>query len=165
MKLYTLVIAALVAACGSSPKTSTTTTNPPDTGNVVGPPAVAWKDMTHEQQAKFMEAVVVPKFKPMFQEFDGKTFAEFNCKTCHGEAGVKGKTFKMPNPDIFVLPEVPDDFKKLAADKPEWMKFMPKVEEEMAKTLGLPPYNPAAPDPGQFGCFGCHTHKPGGGDK
>ena len=62
----------------------------------------------------------------------------------------------MPNPDIFVLPEVPDDFKKLAADKPEWMKFMPKVEEEMAKTLGLTPYNPAAPDPSQFGCYGCH---------
>lgn len=159
---HSILIIALVAACGSSSKPTTTPTEPE---KVVGPPTVAWKDMTHEQQAKFMDAVVVPKFKPMFQQFDAKTFAEFNCKTCHAEAVVKDKTFKMPNPDIFVLPEVPDDFKKLAAEKPEWMKFMPKVEEEMAQTLGLPPYNPAAPDPGQFGCFGCHTHKPGGGDK
>jgi hypothetical protein len=108
-----------------------------------------------------MKAVVLPKFKTMFQTFDAKTFDNFDCATCHGE-GVKNHKFEMPNPGIFVLPEAPDDFKKLAEKKPEWMKFMPKVEEEMATTLGLAPFNPAAPDPSQFGCFGCHTHKPGG---
>ena len=165
--LAVLLLAA--AACGGSSKQpaapgatgSGSGSAQAEGGPVVGPPQVAWKDMTHEQRGKFMEAVVMPKFKPMFQGFDAKGFAEFNCKTCHGP-GVKDHSFKMPNPEIWVLPEAPADFGKLAQAKPEWMKFMPKVEEEMAATLGMPAYNPAAPDPSQFGCYGCHTHKPGG---
>ena len=166
------IVLVLAAACGGSSKTTTTETTPTgpaegsgsaETAPVVGPPQVAWKDMTKEQRGKFMAKVVMPKFKPMFQEFDPKGFAKFECETCHGEAA-KNHTFKMPNPDIFVLPEAPADFQKLAQEKPDWMKFMPKVEEEMAKTLGLPAYDPKAPSPDQFGCYGCHTHKPGGGD-
>jgi len=149
-----------LAACGGASKSGTTSPEGGG-GKVVGPPDVAWKDMTHEQQAKFMGEVVMPKFKPMFQSFDPKAFAEFNCHTCHGKGSVD-KTFKMPNPDIYVLPEAPEDFQKLGAQKPGWMKLMPQVEEEMAKTLGMPAYNPAAPDPSQFGCYGCHTHKAGG---
>jgi len=156
-----LALLVLLAACGgSSPKTTTT---PPDEGKVVGPPEVAWKDMSHEQKAKFMAAVVVPKFKPMFQNFAPNVFHEFNCATCHG-AGAKDHSFKMPNPDIFVLPEAPADFQKLAQDKPDWMKFMPDVEHAMASTLGEKPYDPAAPDPSQFACYNCHTHKPTAGD-
>jgi hypothetical protein len=169
-----LSVLFLVAACGSSaPKTATP---PPPAGDqpppahgemkddnspVVGPPQVEWKTMTHEQKGRFMDKVVMPKFKPMFQQFDGKVFAEFTCKTCHGD-GAKDHTFKMPNPGIWVLPEAKEDFGKLAQEKPEWFKFMPEVEHEMATTLGMPPYDPAAPAPTQFGCFGCHTHKAGG---
>ncbi|HEY4240485.1 MAG TPA: hypothetical protein VGM88_11755 [Kofleriaceae bacterium] len=158
---FTLLLAA--ACGGSAPATSTTP--PADNGPVVGPPQVAWKDMNKEQMAKFMDAVVVPKFKPIFQQFDPKGFAEFGCKTCHGEAAVKDKTFKMPNPDIFVLPEAEADFGKIMEKKPDWMKFMGGVEEEMAKTLNLPPFDPKSENhEGQFGCYGCHTHKPGGGE-
>jgi hypothetical protein len=154
-------ILALAACGGASQSGSTTPGGGGGDGKVVGPPEVAWKDMTHEQQAKFMGAVVMPKFKPMFQSFDPKAFAEFNCHTCHGQGSVD-KTFKMPNPAIYVLPEAPEDFQKLGTSKPGWMKLMPQVEEEMAKTLGMKPYDPAAPDPSQFGCYGCHTHKAGG---
>jgi hypothetical protein len=160
-----LALILLVAACGGSKPPTTEPTDRDhavDDGKVVGPPTVAWKDMSQEQRAKYMKAVVVPKFKPMFQEFDAKTFANFGCATCHGP-GVKDHKFDMPNPGIFVLPEAPDDFKKLGEKKPDWMKLMLKVEVEMANTLGMPPYDPAKPDPSQFGCYGCHTHKPGGG--
>lgn len=118
--------------------------------------------MTHKQQARFMEKVVVPKFAPVFQGFDGKMFHDFGCKTCHAKSTVEDHSFHMPNPEIYVLPEAPDDFGKLVKAKPEWMKLMGGVEEEMATTLGLPPFDPKAPSPAQFGCFGCHTHKPGG---
>ena len=166
MKHLAVVLLAAAACGGSSPQTQTPATGgsaEADTGPVVGPPDVPWDKLTHEQQAKFMAKVVMPKFKPMFQQFDPKGFADFKCKTCHGK-GAEDHTFKMPNPEIFVLPEAPADFQKLGQDKPDWMKFMPEVEKTMAETLGIPPYNPAAPDPSQFGCFGCHTHKPGGGD-
>jgi hypothetical protein len=160
------VLLLVAAACGgSSPKTETAggSAAAEDTGPVVGPPDVPWDKLTHDQQARFMAKVVMPKFKPMFQQFDAKLFADFKCKTCHGK-GAADHTFKMPNPDIYVLPEAPADFQKLAQDKPEFMKFMPEVSHAMAETLGMKPFDPAAPDPSQFGCGGCHTHKPGGQD-
>src|SRR4051794_29907662 len=52
-------------------------------GKVVGPPEVAWKDMTKEQRGKFMKVVVTPKMKGVFQEFDPVHFKQFNCATCH----------------------------------------------------------------------------------
>lgn len=178
MKSLALVFGLSLVACGGSAPSSTTTTTPvaehhedhdhdhggpeDDSSPVVGPPQVAWKDMTHQQQARFMAKVVMPKFKPMFQKFDGKMFAKFECDTCHAKATVADHSFKMPNPDIYVLPESEEDFGKILKAKPEWMKLMGEVEHEMAGTLGLPPYNPAAPDPTQFGCYGCHTHKAGG---
>jgi hypothetical protein len=154
---------ATPATSGSAPATAAAEPAATDAVSVkvVGPPEVAWKDMTHEQRGKFMHDVVMPKFKPMFVKFDPKGFDDFSCATCHGE-GAKDHTFKMPNANIFVLPEAEADFMKLAKAKPDWMKFMPEVEHEMAVTLGMKPYDPAAPDPSQFGCYGCHTHKPGG---
>jgi hypothetical protein len=155
-----------VAACGGTPaKTETPATGgapapaPGEEAKVAGPPEVAWKDMSHDQRAKFMDAVVMPKMKPMFQAFDAKQFHEFNCKTCHGE-GAKNHTFKMPNPDIFVLPGTSAEFQALAQTKGEWMKFMSaQVKPEMAKLLGEPEWEPEHPDPNAFKCFNCHTHK------
>jgi hypothetical protein len=177
MHRLSIVCVLAIAACGGSSKTTTTTPTPPEgsgsaaaTGSaggnaeteaVVGPPQVAWKDMTKEQRGKYMAKVVMPKMKPLFQSFDPKGFAKFECETCHG-GGAKDHSFKMPNPDIFVLPnpETKGAFEALAKDKGDWMKFMAtQVKPQMAELLGLPQWEPQNPDPNAFGCFQCHTHK------
>jgi len=141
----------------------------PDAGaatKVVGPPEMAWKDMSKDQKMKFMKAVVNPKMKVTFQKFDPKTFEKFGCATCHGK-NAKDKEFKMPNPDadIHPLPDNGEEFKALMAKKPswpKWAKFMGgEVEPQMAGLLGLKPFDPKKPDPAAFGCNRCHTLKKG----
>ena len=43
-------------------------------GKTVGPPEVAWKDMTFAQKKAYMKAAVEPTMKPIFQAFDAKKF-------------------------------------------------------------------------------------------
>jgi hypothetical protein len=127
---------------------------------VVGPPKTAWKDLTKEQKGKFMKAVVTPKMKTTFQAFDPVMFKKFNCATCHGKKG-EAREYKMPNPEMAALPSTPEAFGAKMKEKPsweKWAKFMgEKVEPEVAGLLGLPLYDPKKPEPGQFGCTGCHT--------
>lgn len=112
--------------------------------------------LTHEEQMDFMKKQVVPTMKPLFQKFDAKHYANFGCKTCHGKDPQKAK-FKMPTPD---LPKLDFEALKAGKQKPEIAKWMGEVvEPEMAKLLQRPVYNPQAPDPGQFGCLGCHEQK------
>jgi hypothetical protein len=106
-----------------------------------------------------MNKVVVPKMKPLFQSFDAKKFAEFNCKTCHGE-DAKDRKFKMPAPSIFALPDTPAGFGALMKEKPEWVKFMgEQVKPQMAALLGVKEMDPKKPEPGTFGCYACHPVK------
>jgi hypothetical protein len=126
---------------------------------VVGPPEVAWKDMTPEQKGKFMKAVVTPKMKVAFQAFDADEFKKFGCPTCHGDKA-KEKKFKMPNAGLPVLPGNQAGFAALMEKKPKMMKFMGEtVKPELAKLLGLPEFDPKKPEAGGFGCTGCHTMK------
>jgi cytochrome c553 len=125
----------------------------------VGPPDVAWKDMTYTQRREYMKAAVMPKMKPIFKKFDGKTFADFTCETCHGTGASKRK-YKMPSPDIKALPSTPEAFQaKLKTEPtwPKWTKFMAgEVEPTMAALLGVPAFNPEKPDKNAFSCAGCH---------
>ena len=154
VQLVTPVLAgAAVLSCGGGHSASKGSAEAP----VVGPPQVAWKAMKKNQKAKYMEKVVVPHMEPLFQAFDGKKFATFNCETCHG-GGAEDGTYELPNPDIFALPTTPEGFGKLMADKGEWMKFMGgQVKPEMAKLLGLEEFEPKAPKPDTFSCGACHT--------
>lgn len=126
---------------------------------VVGPPAVAWKDMTYDQQREYMKKVTMPKMKPVFQKFDGKMFHDFTCDTCHGK-GASERKYKMPSPDIKPLPNTPEAFQaKMKSEPtwPKWTKFMGgEVEPTMAALLGLPAFNPQKPDKSAFSCAGCH---------
>ena len=123
-----------------------------------GPPQ-PWKDMTAEQRGKYMKEVVVPKMKVAFQEFDGDEYKKFGCQTCHGKQA-KAKKFKMPNPDIFVLPATAAEFAPLMEKKQKAMNFMRNtVKPQMAALLGMPEFDPKKPDAGGFGCTGCHTKK------
>ena len=128
-------------------------------GKTVGPPEVAWKDMTYQQKKAYMKAAVMPTMKPIFKEFDGKKFKSFNCETCHGKDGADRK-FKMPSNDIHPLPNTPEAFQammKKEPDWPKWTEFMAKkVEPAMGKLLDVPVFDPKNPVKGAFGCANCH---------
>jgi hypothetical protein len=120
--------------------------------------SAAWDfdKLTHEEKMDFMKKTVVPTMKPVFQKFDAKHYADFGCKTCHGK-DPKKTHFKMPNGD---LPKLDFDKLKAGKQKPEIAKWMgEEIEPGMAKLLQRPVYNPEKPDPGQFGCLGCHQQK------
>jgi len=105
---------------------------------VTVPKNAKWAELDHDQRAKFMAQVVVPKMKPLFQAFDPKRFAEFDCRTCHGE-GAEHDVFRMPNAQLFALPKTSEGFDALATKKPRWVKFMTdQVKPEMTRILGMP---------------------------
>jgi mono/diheme cytochrome c family protein len=128
-------------------------------GKAVGPPQVAWKDLTYDQKRAYMKEAVVPAMKPVFQAFDAKKFKTVNCVTCHGEDGAERK-FKMPSNDIHPLPNTKAAFEaKLKAEPtwPKWTEFMSKtVEPTMGKLLDIPVFDPKKPVEGAFGCNRCH---------
>ncbi len=128
-------------------------------GKVLGPPEVAWKEMTFEQKKAFMKAAVTPTMKPIFQNFDPKKFKTFNCASCHGQDGADRK-FKMPSNDIHPLPNTPEAFQaKMKSEPtwPRWTEFMAQsVEPAMGKLLDVPVFDPKAPVKGAFGCANCH---------
>jgi hypothetical protein len=124
-----------------------------------GAPSVRWVDMTKQQRGQYMASVVMPQMKELFRSFDAKKFAEFNCKTCHGQ-DAKDRGFEMPNPGLRELPSTQEGWGALAKDEPEFMAFMSqKVKPQMAALLDIPEYDPKNPQPGAFGCNNCHTVK------
>ncbi len=125
----------------------------------LGPPEVAWKEMTFAQKKAYMKGAVTPTMKPIFQTFDGKKFKTFNCATCHGQDGADRK-FKMPSNGIHPLPNTPEAFQAKLKEEPTWPKwteFMSqKVEPAMGKLLDLPVFDPKKPVKGAFSCANCH---------
>lgn len=128
-------------------------------GKAIGPPELAWKDMTAPQKKAYMKAAVMPTMKPIFQTFDGKKFKTFTCATCHGEDGADRK-FKMPSNGIHPLPNTPAAFQAKMKEEPTWPKwteFMSqKVEPAMGKLLDVPVFDPKKPVKGAFSCGNCH---------
>ena len=146
----------LLAACGGGNAENPNNTAPTASASAsTAPSATAaapdvWSDsMSKDQQAAFMKKNVVPAMGPVFQAFDGKKYAEFGCKTCHGPA------FKLPKDHLPHL-TFKDGKLKEAAEKPEMAKFMmEKVTPAMVTAMGAKPYDPQAHT--GFGCGGCHT--------
>jgi hypothetical protein len=128
-------------------------------GKAVGPPQIAWKDMTFEQKKAYMKDAVMPTMKPIFQAFNAKKFKLVDCRTCHGDDGAERK-FKMPSNDIHPLPNTKEAFEaKLKTEPtwPKWTEFMAqKVEPAMGKLLAVPVFNPQKPVEGAFSCGKCH---------
>lgn len=146
---------ALTACGGSKPPADSASGTPTESApaEVSGTP---WAEMNKEQRASFMQQVVQPKMKDLFQQFDAAHFSKFNCGTCHGE-GAKDKSFAMPSAKLPKLPSTMEGFEKLKAEKPEIFRFMAEVVvPEMAKLLNEPPYDPATGK--GFGCGACHPH-------
>ena len=161
---FSLVLTSLLvaAACGS--KSPSTTTTPPTgdhdhhhhgaaaSGWKPGDPlpAVAFDALDHEQRFQFMKEKVVPTMEPLFKNHDAKKFAEFGCKTCHGDGADAGK-YDMPNDKLPKLfgPSM-DKFKK---EDVEWMSK--EIKPTMAKLLQQPEMS--RENPKGFGCLECHT--------
>lgn len=96
----------------------------------------------------------MPAMRAAFAKWKPDEFADMKCGVCHGKEPKK-RNFKMPNPDIEKLPTTPEGWKALEAHEPDAMAFMGKtVVPEMAKMLGVAPYDPATKQ--GFGCFNCH---------
>jgi hypothetical protein len=131
----------------------------PAGANTVGPPEVAWKDMTYKQRKEYMKVAVTPTMKKVFQAFDPETFKTFDCETCHGKKAIERK-FKMPSPDIQPLPNTPEAFQAKMKAEPTWPKFTKfmagEVEPAMGKLLDVPVFNPEKPVKGTFSCGACH---------
>lgn len=121
-----------------------------------GPPQLQWKSMTRAQRMKYMEKVVVPEMRPLFVAIDPKRFASFGCRTCHGPS-FDDDTFDMPNRELLMLPDTPEEMIPIARDKGMWLEAMTKqIKPRMARLLGLQEYDPDHPQPDAFGCHGCH---------
>jgi cytochrome c551/c552 len=146
----------LLAACGGGNAENPQNTAPTASASASAAPSASaatnevWSDsMSKDQQAAFMKKNVVPAMGPVFQAFDGKKYAEFGCKTCHGPA------FKVPK-DFLPHLHFADGKLKEAAEKPEMAKFMmDKVTPAMVTAMGAKPFDPQAHT--GFGCGGCHT--------
>jgi len=146
----------LLAACGGGNAENPQNTAPTASASASTAPSATggttevWSDsMSKDQQAAFMKKNVVPAMGPVFQAFDGKKYAEFGCKTCHGPA------FKVPK-DFLPHLHFADGKLKEAAEKPEMAKFMmEKVTPAMVTAMGAKPFDPQAHT--GFGCGGCHT--------
>jgi hypothetical protein len=153
--LHFLSLACLVTlvACGGS-QPAASAPGEPGAGPAADAPAEGsadvWSDsMSDKQKGEFMKKKVVPAMSKTFQEFDGKKYADFGCKTCHGPQ-------MKPQPVDF-LPELHMKDGQLAEAKehPEMAKFMgEKVSPQMAEIFGKKPYDPATKE--GFGCGGCH---------
>jgi len=157
MRTFFALSLVLAAACGSKSPTTTTPTGPEGEGSGSGSatatlPDVPFEKLDHDQQIEFMKTKMVPAMQPIFQNHDAKKYAEFGCKTCHGEGAEKGE-FDMPNAGLPVL-----DFKDMSKYKKEDLEWMGKeVKPTVAKLLQLPEYTPETPT--GFGCGNCHTTK------
>lgn len=150
----TLLVAILLAACGGKSVPSTAPGQGSGVSDVVEPalPDVEFDKLDHDQRIQFMKTKVVPTMEPLFKQHDPKKFADFGCKTCHGEGADKGE-YDMPNP---ALPKL--NFNDMSEFKKEDIEWMGKdIKPTMAKLLKQPEMTKE--NPKGFGCLECHHTK------
>lgn len=116
-----------------------------------GPTEIPFREKSYDEKLNIMGVKVFPELKKMFEEFDSKKYANFSCKTCHGEGHDK---YKMPGKIVALdpnnIPKNDDKDARLA----KYSKFMrEKVQPKVAELLGMK----AGPD--GIGCFTCHAKK------
>lgn len=111
-----------------------------------------WEDLEYLQRIEYMENLVEPPMRTLFQDFDAELYADFGCETCHGP-DPEDAEFEMPSGvleplsinEITGLSTHPDP------DVQRYDALMADVKTTMAPLLDREPF-PA----GDFGCFECH---------
>lgn len=103
-----------------------------------------YNHMTVEQKNFYMTTVVLPTMSAKFKDFDGETYANFSCGTCHGTGATDG-TYSMPNADLYELPL--DSF-----PQPEDGSYEAFMYEEV-----LPTMTDLLDQEGTASCESCHT--------
>ena len=118
-------------------------------------PPGPWEDLEYLERIEYMEYIVEPSMRELFQEFDGELYADFGCETCHGEDPVDAE-FEMPSgvleplsiAEINGLSTHPDP------DIRRYSDFMGELKATMAPLIGQEPF----PE-GDFSCFDCHEQE------
>ncbi len=160
-KYLSLASLAVIAACSSSSSNQGASTTPPaavtqaagdaNATASAASGAAAWGSMSHEQKMDYMQNTVMPEMRRMFQEFDGQRFANFSCRTCHGE-NPQAVNWHMPNG---IAPLDPSTIPAMFASQDRMHVFMTqRLWPRMTALLGKQPYNPETHQ--GFGCMGCH---------
>lgn len=150
-----------LASCGGSAPaaqgTDTDTAAAPTAGgeHEVDVAALAARDfdsLSPEEKGDFMEHVVMPAMKPLFQQFDAEEYSHFSCATCHGR-DAREVNFRMPNG---VEPLDPAHMPSEDGESGRAMHFMAEqVKPRMAELLHQTQWSPTNPQ--GFGCFNCHA--------
>lgn len=166
--LFLALAAPLLISCGgagsdassetgseSSSGSEATTDQSTQASTPSGPPR-PWAEMSHEERAHYMAEVVTPEMRTMFQEHDAEEFADFGCRTCHGE-NAREVSFAMPNG---LAPLSHDSIGAIFQSEHPGAVFMTqRVWPRMAQLLGEPLYNPETHQ--GFSCFDCHAEATG----
>jgi hypothetical protein len=140
------LLAVAAAACG--PKTAGGGGDPA----LEAVPDVPFDQLNHDQKYTVMKHRVNPTMRTVFRRLDPERFADFDCRTCHGES-VNRDEYHMPNED---LPKL--NFADMSKYKQHYVEFMTnEVKPTMAKLLKLPEHTPENTE--GFGCLNCHTEE------
>ena len=109
-----------------------------------------WADLSFTERLAYMENLVEPPMRTLFQEFDPVQFEDFGCATCHGEDAAEIE-YELPNgvtPISFPLDVSEPGREELA----EFMDDV--VKPQMAALVDEQPF-----PQGDFGCFACHERE------
>jgi hypothetical protein len=140
-----LLAAAGVAACGE--KSGSAKAKNPEIA--LGAPNVRWEAKNHEQRMGYMAAMVEPRMKKLFVEYD-KTYQSFGCQTCHGN-DMELVDYEMPTNGIYALP-VKNTIAEARDYDEEATEFMlTKVLPELKALL-----NAGQGPEEEVSCFSCH---------
>ena len=149
------------AGCGggSAPATTDDTASHEETstgGEDTIPTADGWATMAAAEKREWMAHEVTPRMMAMFQEFDGERYADFSCRTCHGD-GVTSD-FAMPSNSLPALHATgtPEQQQMVTQYNPMIRFMFQRVLPNMQTLVGGQEYNEQTQE--GFSCYSCHPH-------
>ncbi|MCB9592409.1 MAG: hypothetical protein H6719_06735 [Sandaracinaceae bacterium] len=121
------------------------------------PTAENWEGMSHDDKAAWMAQEVVPRMEALFTGHDADRYANFSCRTCHGEGAAHGD-FEMPSRSLPALHPTgsPEQQAMVQQYRPMLVFMYQEVLPTMQQLIGAPDFEEETG--GGFSCFACHPH-------